>query len=68
MPTVILLCIIGGRAIQFEEGAVIVDLSLGVILVFSSLAAIIAPFVYRNFPSEYVNDRTRQCVIGDLFG
>ena len=50
MPTVILLCIIGGRAIQFEEGAVIVDLSLGVILVFSSLAAIIAPFVYRNFP------------------
>lgn len=50
IPTVILLCIIGGRTIQSEEGALIVDLSLGVILVFSSLAAVIAPFVYRILP------------------
>src|SRR5947207_773869 len=53
--------------IKFEEGAVIVDLSLGSILVFSSLAAIIAPVVYRILLTDYANDRTRECVIGDVF-
>ena len=53
--------------IKFEEGAVIVDLSLGSILVFSSLAAIIAPVVYRILLTDYANDRARECVIGDVF-
>jgi hypothetical protein len=48
LPTVVLLGIIGGRIVQVENGAVAVDVPLGTILVFSSLAAIITPFVYRN--------------------
>jgi hypothetical protein len=36
--------------IRFDEGVVIADLSLGTILVFSSLAAVIAPFAYRILP------------------
>src|ERR1700733_12693888 len=50
LPTVVLLGIIGGRIVQVESGAVAVDVPLGTILVFSSLAAIITPFVYRNPP------------------
>jgi hypothetical protein len=50
LPTVVLLGIIGGRIVQVENGAVAVDVPLGTILVFSSLAAIITPFVYRNSP------------------
>ena len=48
LPTVVLLGIIGGRIVQVENGAVAVDVPLGTILVFSSLAAIVTPFVYRK--------------------
>ena len=51
LPTVVLLGIIGGRIVQVENRAVLVDVSLGTILVFSSLAAVIIPFVYRNIPA-----------------
>ena len=48
VPTVILLGIIGGRMVHVEDGGVVVDAPLGTILVFSSLAAVITPFMYRN--------------------
>ena len=48
LPTVVLLGIIGGRIVQVENGAVSVDVPLGTILLLSSLAATITPFVYRN--------------------
>jgi hypothetical protein len=50
LPTTILLAIIGGRTIKSDGDAVIVDVSLGTILVFSSLAAVIVPLVYRIIP------------------
>ena len=50
LPTAILLGIIGGHTVEVDGGAAIVDASLGAILVFSSLAAVSAPFVYRNSP------------------
>ena len=45
-PTAILLGIIVGRAVEYDRGGVIVDVPLGVILLFSSLAAVMAPFIY----------------------
>ena len=72
VPTIILLGIIGGRMVTFDSGAVIVDVSLGIILVFSSLAAIIVPFVYRIFHSFALEltdlIRTGECYGGNLFG
>lgn len=47
IPTIILLGVIAGRCVKVQGGAVIVDASLGVILLFTSLAAVTAPFVYR---------------------
>lgn len=47
LPTAILFTIIGARTVEIKDGAVITDVSLGTILVFSSLAAITAPFIYR---------------------
>lgn len=53
LPTIILFGIIGGRTIKTDGDAVIVDVSLGTVLVFSSLAAVIAPLVYRKIPSGW---------------
>ena len=47
VPTIILLGVIAGRCVRIEHGALIVDVSLGVVLLFSSLAAVTAPFIYR---------------------
>jgi predicted membrane chloride channel (bestrophin family) len=49
VPTIILLGIIAGKFVAVQDGAVIVDVSLGVLLVFTSLAAVTAPFVYGTF-------------------
>lgn len=46
-PTAVLLGIIAGRARRTDSGAVLVDAPLGVILLFSSLAAVIVPWSYR---------------------
>ena len=53
VPTTVLLGIIGGRMVEADDGAVLVDISLGTILVFSSLAAVTIPFVYRNTPIRF---------------
>jgi hypothetical protein len=57
LPTAILLGIIGARTVKHEGGAFFVDVSLGAILVWSSLAAILAPCIYRISPSDVVNGR-----------
>ena len=66
VPTTVLLAIIAGRLVQFDDGAVLVDVSLGTILVFSSLAAVIIPFVYRNHHPVLMTDcRPRKCFGSD---
>ena len=47
IPMIILLGVLAGRCVRVEDGALIVDVSLGVVLLFSSLVAVTAPFVYR---------------------
>jgi hypothetical protein len=54
-PTIGLLGVIAGKSVSFENGAVLVNLRLGTILLFSSLAAFITPFVYRIFLPNNVN-------------
>jgi hypothetical protein len=48
LPTIILLGIVVDRKVKVVDGDVFVDASLGTILLFSSLAALIIPFAYRN--------------------
>ena len=57
LPTAILLGIIGARTVKHEGGALFVDVPLGAILVWSSLAAILAPCIYRISPFDVVNGR-----------
>ena len=47
VPTIILLGVLAARCVRIEGGTLIVDASLGVVLLFSSLVAVTAPFVYR---------------------
>ena len=54
-PTAILLGIIAGRAVKSDGVAVLVDASLGSILVFSSLTAVLVPWIYRS-PSSSLAD------------
>jgi len=71
LPTVILLGIIGGRVLAVEGAGVIVDLSLGSILVFSSLAAVLAPFVYRMLAKnnlDLLTNRTGERLVGNASG
>jgi hypothetical protein len=63
VPTIILLGIIAGKFVEVQDGAVIVDVSLGVLLVFTSLAAVTAPFIYGTLnPKAGADLRSRQCV------
>jgi hypothetical protein len=67
VPTIILLGIIAAKFVSVQDGAVIVDVSLGVLLVFTSLAAVTAPFIYGTFdPNAGTDFRTCQCVGGDV--
>jgi len=51
-PTALLLGLIGGYMHSLAGGAVLVELQLGTLLLFPSLAAILTPLVYRTFPSS----------------
>jgi hypothetical protein len=47
-PSLILLGLIARYVVKYDDdGGLLIDLPLGTILLFSSLAAVIAPFVYR---------------------
>ena len=50
VPTVVFLGIIAGKSIKVDGGAVFVDVPLGTVLLFSSLAAVVAPLIFRNKP------------------
>jgi hypothetical protein len=63
VPTAILLGVIAGRATGSDGAAVLVDASLGVILLFSSLIAIVVPWIYRNFAFEFPDPRTLQRLV-----
>jgi len=69
-PTAVLLGVIAGRASGSEGAAVLVDASLGGVLVFSSLTAISIPWIYRYFPSNWtmLSSRTVQRFILNAFG
>lgn len=66
LPTAILLVIIGSHVVEREGGAVLVDVSLGTILLFSSLAAVIVPFCYRGFPFGAPDSRSCEFSYSDI--
>src|SRR5579862_1888776 len=51
LPTSVLLILIGSRTTYIQDGAVYADINLGTLLVFSSMAAILTPCIYRTLPS-----------------
>jgi hypothetical protein len=63
LPTVVLLGLIASRNVGVSGGAVVVDVSLGILLVFSSLAAVVAPLISRIFVGFKVNGRAGLCVV-----